>query len=289
MKRNLDERWRTPAALATAALLALSLAAPATGATNARVTAAVGEVGGLSQHGGVGDDQTIETGDDGGCSLLIDDHAIVEVCGDTRLRLARNPSDGSRIIRIDQGEARIVVDPSAIGERIEIHTPAAIATILGTVVFVSVDPVTKEVTFTSQDHQMRVESTDPTVGGGVTVSGGEQVSVVPGQAPSSPRRLLPQTMAALGGCLVDLGPLSLALDRGAQESRTVKEIAEGGAVSSLPGVGAGIQVALGNVGDGVTDGTDALDPVVPTTVNDMMMDLDLPSPCSGIPSDNCKI
>ena len=134
-------------------------------------------------------------------------------------------------------------------------------------IFVSVDPVTKEVTFTSSDHQMRVESTDPTVGGGVTVSGGEQVSVVPGRAPSAPQRLLPQAIAALGGCLVDLGPLALAVDRGAQESRTVKGIAEGGAVSSLPSVSAGVQVAFGNIGNGVTDGPDALNPVVPTTEN----------------------
>jgi hypothetical protein len=286
MMRNLDEQWRIPAALATAALLALALAAPAIGASEARVTAAVGDVDGLSQHGGLEDDKTVQTGEDGSCSLLIDDRAIVEVCGGTRLTLARNSGDGTRIVRVDQGEARIVVDPSASGERVEIHTPAAIATILGTVVFVSVDPITKEVTFTSQDHQIRVESTNPKLGGGVTISGGEQVSVVPGQAPSAPQRLLPQAMAALGGCLVDLGPLSLALDRGAQETRTVKSIAEGGAVSSLPGVGAGIQVAIavGDVGDSPND--DPPDIIQPTTRDPFDLlppQIQVPEGCGSFP------
>jgi len=97
-----------------------------------------------------------------------------------------------------------VVEPRAVPEHIEIHTPAAIATILGTIVHVSVDPTTGETTITGEENKVRVRSSDPAVPGAMTVSALEQIVMLPGgPLPSSPRRLDPVEIERLAGCQVD--------------------------------------------------------------------------------------
>ncbi len=204
---------RTPrpplAAIPAGIVLLLS---PGTGAAApeaaARVTASVGSTisGGdpLGQGGSLDDGAEVETGDDGGCSLLVDEDAVMELCGSTRVELARKDGDpdGSRVVNLEQGEIRMVVEPRLGEERIEIHTPAAIATILGTIVHISVDAL-GVTTVASSAAKVMVTSADSSVPGSATVSAGEQVTVNPGSAPSAPVRLSSAAMAALGGCLID--------------------------------------------------------------------------------------
>ena len=83
-------------------------------------------------------------------------------------------------------------------------TPAAIATILGTIVHVAVDPRRARPGCSSAQSEVRVESSDPGVKGSTTLAALEQITVKPGEAPPSrPRRLAREEIAALGGCLVD--------------------------------------------------------------------------------------
>jgi hypothetical protein len=176
---------------------------------SAQVTAIVGDaVAGsgrpLAHRSGVEDGEEIRMGKEAGCSLLVDDDALLELCEDTSVVLERDERTNRRRVRVDAGEVRIVVEPRLREERLEIHTPAAVATILGTIVHVAVDPETGETTISSAQSKVRVESSDPSVKGATTVSALEQITVKPGEAPpAQPRRLAREEIAALGGCLLD--------------------------------------------------------------------------------------
>lgn len=180
----------------------------------ARVTTAVGDVTTdsgrpLAVRSPVEDDEKIALEKDEGCSVLIDDDALVEMCEETVMALETDAESGRRLVRIEAGEIRIVVEPRGAGERIEVHTPAAIATILGTIVHFAVDPTTGKTTISSAESRVRVRSSDPDVPGSVVVSPLEQVRMMPGQAPPErPRTLEPEEFAELGGCLVDFHALA---------------------------------------------------------------------------------
>ena len=198
---------------------------------SAQVTVVVGDaVAGsgrpLASHSGVADDEEIRMGKDGGCSLLVDDDALIELCEETSVVLERDERTQRRRVRVDAGEIRIVVEPRLVEERLEIHTPAAIATILGTIVHVAVDPATGETTISSAQSKVRVESSDPSVKGSTTVAALEQITVKPGQAPpSQPRRLAREEIAALGGCLLNFHAVAPELAREEIHLHAVERIA----------------------------------------------------------------
>jgi len=158
-----------------------------------------------AQLGGpIADGEHVKLGEDGACSILLDDDAVVELCGQTSVVFKRDPDSNRRIVSLERGEIRIIVEPREFDERIEIHTPAAIATLLGTIVHVSVDPNTGETTITSAESRVSVRSDEPDVRGTTVIAAGEQVTVEPGGAPpAQPKRLDPQEVSELGGCLVD--------------------------------------------------------------------------------------
>jgi hypothetical protein len=184
----------------------------------ARVTAAVGDAESagspLDPRGNLAEGADVETGDEGGCSLLMDEDALMELCAGTNLRITRKGGDpkGPRVVELDRGEVRMVVEPRLGAERIEVHTPAAIATILGTILHVSVDAL-GVTTVTSSAARVMVESATGGVSGTTTISAGEAVVVEPGQSPSPARRLDREELAALGGCLIDFHEATLAYDR----------------------------------------------------------------------------
>jgi len=198
---------------------------------SAQVTVVVGDaVAGsgrrLASHSGVADDEEIRMGKDGGCSLLVDDDAVIELCEETSVVLERDEQTQRRRVRVDAGEIRIVVEPRLLEERLEVHTPAAIATILGTIVHVAVDPATGETTISSAQSKVRVESSDPSVKGSTTVAALEQITVKPGQAPpSQPRRLAREEIAALGGCLVNFHTRAHEVARDGIQTQIVERIA----------------------------------------------------------------
>ncbi len=198
----------------TGAGFAPAVAGAAQGAT---VTAAVGSTRAgtepLEQLGGVAEGEPVETAEDGGCSMLLEEDALVEVCSDTSLSLRKRQPGEPRVLDVQKGNVKVSAERRLGDERIEIHTPAVIATILGTVVFVSVDAL-GVTTITSEVSRVMVASSNTALSQATVLEGGQQLVVKPGEPPpAKPERLEPTQLAALGGCLVDFHALSLQSDR----------------------------------------------------------------------------
>ena len=181
------------------------LVAPAASGEVGRVTGVTGSVstGGreVANLSGVAQDEKIETGDDGNVAMLLGNDVLVELC--SRSSAVVEEDEGRRIVRLESGEARIVVEPGRRDVPIEIHTPAAIATILGTVVYVSVDPTTGATTVTSSDHDVQVIGIGPAATAPVKIKGGERTTVSWGSEPAKPQKLGFTSMRNLGSCLGD--------------------------------------------------------------------------------------
>jgi len=208
-------RGALTAALFLVALLAAGAASAAQTAVRVTAVAGAAEVGGAALEGSaaLGEDASVQTGSDGNAAMLVDEDSVVELCASTIMNITRHADTGTRVIEVSAGTTRIIVDPRAAEEHIQIHTPAAIATILGTIVYVTVDPVTGETTITSEDSQVKVESSDPSVLGSTVISGSEQITIRPGEAPSQPKKLARTALSNMGGCLMNLHDVALSLTR----------------------------------------------------------------------------
>jgi len=274
-------------------------------AQTATVTAVVGSAqrGGsqaLEHLAGVAEDEPVETSKDGGCSLLLQEDALVEVCADTK----RAPG-GPRVLDIEKGQVRVSAEKRIGDERIEIHTPAVIATILGTVVFVSVDAL-GVTTITSEVSKVMVASSNTSLSQATLIEGGQQLVVNPGEPPPvKPERLEPAKLAALGGCLVDFHEASLQADRKEMLQHEIDTISEDDALAAeLPEVALvepGAGAAPGEPGSPGSPGSESGDPTggnhvyTPTSVNPAVQDqiteiLDdgPPDGCpGGIPGEQC--
>jgi len=244
-------------------------------AQGATVTAVVGSTqrGGdqpLEHLGGVPEDEPVETSGDGGCSLLLEEDALVEVCADTMLSLRKREPGGPRVLDIQKGNVRVSAEKRLGDERIEIHTPAVIATILGTVVFFQVDAL-GITTITSELSKVMVASSNPALSQATIIDGGQQLVVNPGEPPPvKPTRLEPTQLAALGGCLVDFHSASLQADRKEMLKSETDAISEADALTAdLPEIalvepGAGTPPGIpGSPGIPDSPGPDLGDPIAP--------------------------
>ena len=218
----------------------------------ATVTAVVGSAQGqgdqpLEKLGGLPEGAPVETEKDGGCSLLLEENALVEVCADTKLSLRKREPGGPRVLDVEKGNVRVSAEKRLGSERIEIHTPAVIATILGTVVFVSVDAL-GVTTITSEVSKVMVASSNTSLSQATVIEGGEQLVVKPGEPPPvKPVHLEAAKLAALGGCLVDFHDASLQADRKEMLQHEIDAISEADALTAdLP------EVALVEPGAGGT-------------------------------------
>lgn len=179
----------------------------------------------LKERGPLPEDEDLTTGDDGNLSVLLDRNAVVELCGGSQVRFARDETTGVRIVNIQAGEVKLIIEPRTAGERIEIHTPAAIATILGTVVYVSVDPVTGATTISSSQSQVNIRSISDPDGAGTTISAFEQLTVVPGQPEQQKKTISHDQIAALTACLLDSHEMAVEMDRIPGETKVVDRVA----------------------------------------------------------------
>jgi hypothetical protein len=278
-------------------------------ASDAFLTSIQGEAsvatGALDSHTALDDGENLETGDESGCSILLDDNAVVELCGQTRISFATDEKRGNRVINIESGTVRMFVEPREPNERIEIHTPAAIATILGTIIYVTVDPVTGETTFTSSDSRVNVrarskedctpaglpaEAGIPQCAEGTTIGGLEQLTITPGEQEGEKTEVSEQDLAVLGGCLFDFHELAAKVDRMAQASKATERVAAVDvATVNLPQVsledGPAIETESGNDIEAEIEPFD--DPGQAEEIRESFMGMEIPSCGGGIPGDHC--
>ena len=235
--------------LLAAALAAGGPAAPA--GAGARVTAVTGDAGAagapLRPETVIADGDSVRTGRNGACSLLVDEDAVLEICQGTSLRLGRRGgaggAGGPRVLELQAGEIRLVAEPRAEEQRIEIHTPSAIATVLGAVVYVAVD-ASGTTTIASAESTVRVESARQ-LGSPLVLAAGQQVTARPGAAlPRTASAWNPETSAA-DGCLVDFRALAFDASRGRGDDRALAAITGADAAGVLPAVGAASEAGPG--------------------------------------------
>jgi len=297
--------------LCTAIVGAFALhAGSAWAAKDALLTSVKGETsssaGALDSHAELSEGDQLETGDESGCSVLLDQNTVVQLCGQTRISFATDEKRGNRIVNIESGTVRMIVEPREVGERIEIHTPAAIATILGTIVYVTVDPVTGETTFTSSDSQINIRERDdkdctpiglpaeagtPQCAEGTTIGKLEQLTVTPGEKAGDKKEVSEEDLALLGGCLFDFHDLAAEIDRMAQANKaTQRVVAIDVAAVDLPPVslddGPAIETDNGDDVEAKIEPYD--DPGQEEQIRDMFR-MPVPDCGGGIPGDHCSL
>jgi hypothetical protein len=227
--------------LAVAALAAAGPAgAAAQGATVTAVTGSAGAGGApLERQASLADGDSLQTGEDGACSILVDEDAVLELCQGTSLRLGHRDgrSEGPRVLELRKGEIRVLAEPRGADERIEIHTPAAIATILGSAVYVFVD-ANGVTTIASAESDVRIESARR-LGSAITLAAGQQVTVRPGAAVPRKAQTWDPDASPADGCLVDFRAIAYEDSRRRGDGQALDAITGQDAVLGLPQVGAG--------------------------------------------------
>jgi len=263
--------------------------------------------GALASHTELGDDETLRTGNESGCSILLDRNSVVELCGRTRISFATDPKRGNRIVNVEAGTLRMFVEPREVGERIEIHTPAAIATILGTIVYVTVDPATGASTFTSSDSKVNIrdrnaadcvpvglppEAGTPECDKGTTIGRLEQLTVVRGQKAHKKIKISEQQLVELGGCLLDFHDLAAATDRLPLETKAADDLslAEVAGIDLLPPVSLGNESTSSDL-ESYDDVDVELDPFDDPSQEEQvreMLEMEIPVPCDSFPGEQCN-
>jgi hypothetical protein len=217
-----------PQFLLKAVAAALILAWPEIGTAETVVTAITGSVksgdGPVAIHSVVSEKETFDTGTDGHCALMIADEAVVQLCNAATVSISRRGR--TRVMELRQGELKATVGPRSADQPLEIHTPVAIASLLGTVVHVSVDPNTGETTITSVEDRVRVQGVEvgrlnPTV-----LESGQQVSIRRGEGPGEVRRIPDVTSGDVSDCTLSDQALRIMAVAGARSAIAASEIAE---------------------------------------------------------------
>ncbi len=262
----------------------------------ARVTAVTGTAHGGDQtafeaRAPLSEDGNVVTEDESNCSVLVDEDALVELCGGTSLQLTRRPDTGQRVVRVDAGHVRLVVEPREVGERIEIHTPAAIATILGSVVFVEVDPRDGRTTISSAESDISIRRpSDPDDAKGTIVGPQEQLTLDKGgPLPTAPAHLTREALSNLGGCLVDFHAVAVNADRAASEEKAAERIAIADAEAvDVEAVGAAENAESLEPVDDPYAPPEVLEPTDTIDVEKLLMeDNELPGCGGGLPQEGC--
>jgi len=234
---------RLSEAAVCAVLVALCAGATARAASpGATVTAVTGNAGAggvaLERHARLADGDSLRTGEDGACSILVDGDAVLELCQATTLRLGHRDgrSDGPRVLELRAGEIRVLAQPRPAAQRIEIHTPAAIATVLGSVVYVAVD-AKGVTTIASAESKVRVESSRR-LGRAITLTAGQQVTVRPGAPLPRNADLWDPEESPADGCLIDFRAIAFDASRAPGDGSALDKITGQDAIDALPAVSA---------------------------------------------------
>jgi hypothetical protein len=288
------------------ALLLLFAASVANSKSTVVITSIDGEAiqgeGRLSIHDEVEPNELLETGDGTSCSLLLAEGAVLQACNGAAIRLVERGPGESQIVELKAGELKASVGARPADDPFEIHTPAAIATILGTTLHVRVDPETGDTTITSLSNRIRVESSDPAVEGFVTLEAGEEVTIRKGEAPNPKRRVDISAMAAVSDCIDDarFHRAAVGADRESREAEVLDAITAVDIPLALPPVSspsggggdvlseaAGTSQAVVGTGGAIDEGTGVCQATSCFLVELPPLPM-LPAPCAGAPGEQCS-
>ncbi len=194
--------------LTTHSLVCLLSAGLAFGASaNTVMTSATGNVtvdGKLvGQNDSIGAGDTIEVEGNSKASVLVGDTAIVKMCHGAALGFGADSGGGPSALNLRSGQVKVSAGKRSAGDPLEIHTPAAIATLLGTEVHVAVDRDSGDTVITSIDHQIRVKGTAEDAGDGVVISPGEKITISAGGVPGEVEQVDSASFANSSDCLDD--------------------------------------------------------------------------------------
>jgi len=151
----------------------------------------------------VSEDQSIVTGPEASCSVLVEKRALIQFCGQAAVRLRHDQERNATIVDVSEGSTRTLAGPRQADEPLEIHTPVAIAAILGTILSVSVEPATGDATFALEEGKARIETRGSAGGGTVLLNAGEQVRVSADGRPGAVKPLRLRDLAERPDCLDD--------------------------------------------------------------------------------------
>lgn len=181
----------------------------------------------LAGGGAVAEQERVATGEDGKCSMLVDDDIVLQLCERTKLVLRSDSEQSRRIIQVDAGSVHVIAAPRLAEERVEIHTPAAIAVLLGTIVHVIVDAATGDSTITSMHSAVRVRSASERFDQETTLNPAQQITVRSGEPPpANPQQLGRRQIAKLTTCVADLREAALQGKRKDLVDDTITRMAE---------------------------------------------------------------
>ena len=210
MKHLIRWKMRRRTSLAVTALIAagaLGMSGPAGAEVTGTVTAVKGDAS-VAEHpaeisDSISKDESIVTGPEASCSVLVDKRALVQFCGQAAVHLRHDEDRNATIVDVVEGSTRTLAGPRRADEPLEIHTPVAIAAILGTILSVTVDPETGDATFALEEGKAQIETRDPALGRTITLNAGEQVTVYADGRTGEVQPLKPRDLPGRPECLDD--------------------------------------------------------------------------------------
>jgi hypothetical protein len=143
------------------------------------------------------------------------------------------------VLQLQRGEVRLLAEPREDARRIEIHTPAAIATVTGAAVYVAVDSQ-GATTIASGEKDVRVESARR-LGSSLTLHAGQQVTLRPGAALPKSASAWDPSRSPADGCLIDFRALAYDDAKPRGDARALDAIGAQDLVDGLPAVSAGAE------------------------------------------------
>jgi hypothetical protein len=291
---RIHEIGRIVALCFAATLIVEPAAAVGDGTSGGRLTAVIGEAAVANEpiepEAYLREGASITTGDDGNLAMLVDEDTVVELCAKTEMKLMRDEETGSRIIEVGAGTTRIIVDPNADVGKLQIVTPAWVATLMGTVVYVTVDPTTGESTLVSEDHAVNLKSSDPNIKGNTVVNGNQKLTMRPGDAPpEKPEDIDQDELDKISECLKDIHGAAVANSKSGSSKAEDRLAAVDGNNLLLPFPPFDpLDPSNDPLGEGPNDPD--IEPPNLIPIDDLLNpgdDLGYPEPCGDIPGDGC--
>jgi hypothetical protein len=207
MKQRIRSKMGRRISLAVTALIAAG-ALGTSGVAGAAITGTVTSVSGETSVGErpaeisdvVSEGESIVTGPEAACSVLVDKRALIQFCGKAAVRLRRDEDRNATVVDVLEGSTRTLAGPRSADEPLEIHTPVAIAAILGTILSVTVDPATNDSTFALEEGSAKIDTRD---GRTVMLQAGQQITIHGDGRVSAVEPIRARDIAKEGDCLDD--------------------------------------------------------------------------------------